>query len=235
MANELNGRLGRKDCSRGKGLPFLLLKSAERAAALALLMGVIGCQSPQPSRQTPARPQFAELKDAGPAPQPEGLVLREGDVIKVAFPGAADLNTTATIRRDGIVTLPLVGQFKAAGLAPGEMEKEVLRRCGSELQVKEVSVAVVSSAFAIYVTGTVLRPGKVLSDRPLSALEAIMEAGGVEYGRANLKRVTLIRRENGRLERHILDLKKELKGQTTEPFMLKPLDILYVPERFAWF
>jgi polysaccharide export outer membrane protein len=167
--------------------------------------------------------------------QPEALLLREGDVVKVSFPGAPDLNTVATLRRDGIVTLPLVGEFKAAGLAPSEMEKELVKRYAPHLQVKELSVAVVSSAFAVYVTGVVLRPGKVASERPLSALEAVMEAGGVDYTRANLKKVSVTRRENGRLEHYTLNLKKELQGQPTESFKLKPFDILYVPERFVWF
>jgi protein involved in polysaccharide export with SLBB domain len=85
------------------------------------------------------------------------------------------------------------------------------------------------------VTGAVLRPGKVTSDHPLSALEAIMEAGGPDYTKANLKAVTVIRHEDGKTQNYTLNLRNVLKGQSAEPFYLKPSDIVYVPERFTWF
>ena len=91
-----------------------------------------------------------------------------------------------------------------------------------------------SSIFAVYVTGAVLRPGKIMSDRPITALQAIIEAG-CDYNRANLKSVVVIRQENGQTERHTLNLKGVLKGQGDDTFPLKPADVVYVPERFVWF
>jgi protein involved in polysaccharide export with SLBB domain len=67
-------------------------------------------------------------------------VLHEGDVVSVSFAGAPDLNTVAPIRRDGRITLKSFGEFKAAGLTPPEMEKELIRLYGSQLQTKEVTV-----------------------------------------------------------------------------------------------
>jgi protein involved in polysaccharide export with SLBB domain len=81
----------------------------------------------------------------------------------------------------------------------------------------------------------VLRPGKVTAERPLTALEAVMEAGGPDYTKANLKKVVVIRAENSSTERHVLNLRRALDGLSAEPFKLKPADILYVPERFRWF
>jgi protein involved in polysaccharide export with SLBB domain len=114
------------------------------------------------------------------------------------------------------------------------MEKELIKLYEPQLISKEVTVALESSAFQIYVTGAVLRPGKLVSDRPLTALEAVIDAG-VDYQKANLKSVTIIRRANGRTERHTLNLKKALKGTGEEPFYLKPGDIIFVRERFTWF
>jgi polysaccharide export outer membrane protein len=162
-------------------------------------------------------------------------VLHEGDSVRVSFPGAPNLNTVQQIRRDGIIALPLIGEFKAAGLTPADMEKELVKQYGSQLQTKEVNVAVESSAFFVYVTGAVLRPGRVISDRPMTALEAIMEAGGFDYNKANLKKVVVIRHENGNTQHQLLNLKKVLHGEKDEPFSLKRSDIIYVPERFAWF
>jgi polysaccharide export outer membrane protein len=176
------------------------------------------------------------MESSAPTPtKPDVLVLHEGDVLSVSFAGAPDLNTIAPIRRDGRITLKSLGEFKAAGLTPPEMEKQLINLYGSQLQTKEVSVAVQSSAFPVYVTGAVLRPGKILSDRPLTALEAIMEAGGFDYTKANLKAVRILRTESGRTEHYTVNLKAVVKGQDSEQFHLKPADIIYVPEKFTLF
>jgi len=205
---------------------------APLALALGLLIFVTGCQTHD----------FAEFAQAeamatnAPPVKAESIVLHEGDLVRVTFPGAPNLNTTPQpIRRDGRLALPLIGEVQAAGLTPSAMEQELIKLYGPQLQVKEVSVTVESSAFPIYVTGAVLRPGKITSDRPLTALEGIMEAGGFDYTKANLKRVTVIRHENGQVEHYKLNLKGVLQGEQGEAFNLKPHDIIYVPERLSWF
>lgn len=180
----------------------------------------------------PAASQPAS-SDAQPA-KPGQLLLRESDVLRISFPGSPMLNTVQQIRRDGNISLQLVGEFKAAGRTTSQVEKELLKLYDAHLQVKEVSVAVETSTFAVYVTGSVLRPGKIMSDRPMSAMEAIVEAG-IDHAKANLKKVRVIRQENGRTEYHILNLRQTLLGKPAESFDLKPSDIIYVPERFALF
>jgi polysaccharide export outer membrane protein len=163
------------------------------------------------------------------------IVLREGDSIRVSFPGAPNLNAVQPIKRDGRISMQLVGEVQAAGLTVTQLEKELQKLYGPQLQTKEVNVAVESSNFPVYVTGAVLRPGKIMPDRPMTALEAVMEAGGFDYAKANQKGVTVIRHEGGRVDHFKLNLKKALQGSETEAFNLKPGDIVYVPERFAWF
>jgi polysaccharide export outer membrane protein len=164
----------------------------------------------------------------------EPILLREGDVLKIAFPGAPNLNTTQQIRRDGKITLPLVGDVFAAGKTRPALEAELLDLYKPQLVTKEVTVTVESSSFDVYVTGAVLRPGKVISSRPLTALEAIMEAGGPDYSRANLKSVVVTRTSKDHVEHFKLNLKGTLYGDSNEPFYLKPSDIVFVPERFQW-
>ena len=161
-------------------------------------------------------------------------MLHEGDVVKISFPGAPNLNTVQQIRRDGKIALPLLGEFKAAGLRPSEMEQMLLEKYAPQLVTKEVSVTVESSSYPVYVTGAVQRSGKLVYDRPVTALEAVMEAG-VDYGKANLKEVEVIRQDKGRVQQYNLNLKRVLQGQQSEPFSLKPSDIVFVPERFSWF
>jgi protein involved in polysaccharide export with SLBB domain len=96
-------------------------------------------------------------------------------------------------------------------------------------------VEVQSSAYPLYITGAVLRPGKIMSDHRMTALDAVMEAGGFDYARANLKAVVVIRKEAGGTRNYIVNLKDVIDGKTGEPFYLKPGDIVFVQEKFNWF
>jgi polysaccharide export outer membrane protein len=163
------------------------------------------------------------------------VVMREGDSVKVAFPSTPKLDTAQLIRRDGKVVLPVFGEIQAAGLTPAELEKQILRDFGAQLNTKEVTVTLESSQFPIFVNGAVLHPGKIESHRPITALEAIMEAGGFDYARANLKKVKVIRTEGNEVKTFLLDFRGVLKGELSKPFYVKPSDIIYVPEKFTLF
>lgn len=163
------------------------------------------------------------------------LTLFEGDVLRITFPGAPELNEVQTIRRDGRITLGLVGEVEVSGLTPVELEEKLLGLYSSELVSNEVMVTVTSSAYPIFVTGAVMRPGKIVADRRISALEAVMEAGGFDFSAANMAAVVISRVENGASVNYTLNLKKALEGKTTEVFFLKPGDRIYVPQKITWF
>jgi polysaccharide export outer membrane protein len=190
---------------------------------LAMLAGILaGCA-------TPAAPTSRD-----PVPYSE-VRLREGDIIKISFPGAPNLDATQQIRRDGKITLSLGGEVVALGRTPSELEKELLKLYDAQLAVKQVVVSVTLSTFPVFVTGAVLRPGKFLADRPITALEAIMEAGGFDYAKAKLDKVTVLRQAEGQVVSYRLDFKQILKSPKSDPFYLKPSDTVYVPEKFNWF
>jgi polysaccharide export outer membrane protein len=193
--------------------------------ALVLLALATGCQT-----QTPLPPATRQNTNAT-----EIISLREGDVLKISFPANANLNTTQPIRRDGMISLNLVGEVKAAGKTPKELEKDLVDLYSTQLMSKEVTVEVQSSSFPVYVSGSVLHPGKVMSDHPITALEAVMEAGGYDNTKANLKRVKIIRHEGNSTRNYIVNLKRVVDGKASESFYLKPGDIVIVPERFSWF
>ena len=188
-----------------------------------LILLVPGCQTAPPVTPTDTIPYST-------------AVLREGDSIKISFPGAPDLGTTQQVRRDGKITLSLGGEIIAAGKTPAEIEKEVLKLHGDQLAVKQVVVTVTSSAYPIFVSGAVLRPGKISADRPMTVLEAIMEAGGFDHAKANLKKVTVLREFEGQTMSYNIDMRKVLQGDPgTKPFYLKPADKIHVPQKFNWF
>ena len=163
------------------------------------------------------------------------IILREGDVVKISFPGAANLDTTQQIRRDGKIAMNLVGEVEAAGLPPEGLQKKLIELYASQIGSKEITVALQTSAFPIFVNGAVVHPGKVMSDHPITALEAVMEAGGFTTATANMKEVKVIRNEGGKLKNYSLNLKEILDGKSDKSFYLKPGDIIFVPERFQMF
>lgn len=166
---------------------------------------------------------------------PDVQTLNPGDVIKIAFPGAPNLDTSQQIRRDGRVNLSIIGEVKVADKTPSQLEKDLLEAYASQLVSKEVKVTVVSSTFSVYVSGAVMKPGKVLSERALTAFDAIMEAGGLDPTRANAKKVRVIRQEDGQIKNYPINVDALLKGEGSEPFYLKAHDTVHVPEKISWF
>lgn len=157
--------------------------------------------------------------------------LKEGDVIAIVFPGAPELNTVQKIPLDGVLQLPFAGPVPAAGLTTLELQDLILERYGTQLQLKEVTVSIQSTSATIYVSGAVLRPGRIPIERPLTALEAVMEAGGLDPNRARPSRVVVIRHEDGQQKTFAVDLSRALKGIQSNPFYLRPFDIVHVPSK----
>ena len=204
----------------------LFFKYALFASLLSFLFLFAACQT------TPTPPMSATDENAAPAP---AITLREGDVVRVSFPGAKQLDTAQQIRRDGKIVLPTFGEIQAAGLAPAELEKQIVEKFSSELVTKEVAVTVESSQYPVFVNGAVLRPGKIEATRPITVLEAIMEAGGFDTAKANLKSVKVIRTQGTQVKTYVVDLRPMIEGKPSTPFFVRPSDIIFVPEKFTLF
>jgi protein involved in polysaccharide export with SLBB domain len=169
------------------------------------------------------------------SPKDDKIILREGDVLSITFPGSTNLDTTQTIRRDGKISLPLVGEVYAVDVTPDELQEKLIKLFDPQISSKEITVTVQSSSYPVYVTGSVERPGKIQADQPISAVEAVMEAGGFDYARANMRKVRIIRHTKGKTQSFVLDLKAVMDGKDIKQFYLRPNDIIYVPEKFTWF
>lgn len=164
-----------------------------------------------------------------------GSAIQVGDLLRVSFPGAPNLNLAQQVRVDGRLSLGAMGEITVTGKTPKELEGELLKLYETELIVKEVSVVVESAGFPVFVTGAVLRPGRFLVNRSVTVVEAIMEAGGPDVSRANLRRVLVIRQDGGTQKTLKLDVEQSFHTPTSAPFYLRPSDVVRVPERFVFF
>jgi polysaccharide export outer membrane protein len=97
------------------------------------------------------------------------------------------------------------------------------------LQDPTVIVAVESAAAGVYVSGEVLRPGKIPLDRPITVLEAVMEAGGFTKF-ANPKQVIVVRNERGKNQRYVLNMEESLGSAESLRFYLRKYDVIYVKQ-----
>ncbi len=158
------------------------------------------------------------------------VTFAPGDEIEVKFFYTPELNISQTVRPDGKISLELIREVKAQGKTPAELRDELMRLYDPHLKAPEI--AVVARSFynqRVFVGGQVLRPGEVEMPGPITALEAIMEVGGFDLRAAERKDVIVIRYTRDRRYAYKLDLKKATAGKETEPFYLRPKDIVYVP------
>ena len=119
----------------------------------------------------------------------------------------------------------------AIGKSPQELQAELLEKIGAQLVQKEIDVTVVQSGAVIYVTGAVVTPSQVPMTRALTALDAIMAAGGPVTSAAKLDSVTIVRDFQGERNVYRIDLTKIISGENPNPFYLKPFDKIVVPQR----
>src|SRR5438094_585140 len=137
----------------------------------ALAMG--GCQSPLRPLPNPPGPHTA-------------VRLSPGDVMKVSYADETIPDQTQKIRRDGKVSLPLIGEVTAAGKRVIDFQHELVRRYEGELENSEVLVTLENGTATVTVSGFANKAGVYPFDRPTTVYQAIMQAGGVrDYGSAS--------------------------------------------------
>jgi protein involved in polysaccharide export with SLBB domain len=201
------------------------------AAGVAGLACLMGCQSANTTVITDTSPTSTNSI----VPEtPQSITLAEGDVIRISFPGAPNLDTVQVIRRDGKISLGANGDIRAAGMTASDLQQLLLDKMGPQLVVKEVLVSVQSSAFSVYVLGAVGHNGRMVADRRLTVLQAVIEAG-LDLDRSNLKHITIIRIGNGHTHKYRLNLHRVFQGYPAPQFVLQPYDIIYVPQKFSWY
>ena len=159
------------------------------------------------------------------------MVLKPGDVLQVKFLYWPELNEEyQSIRPDGKISLQLVGEVHAEGLEPAQLRQELLTLYQDKLIEPEISVVVRSlDSHRVYVGGEVLSPGLVPIQGQLTALEAIMQAGGPRKQSAKMDSVVIVRQQDGRQYATTIDLRASLESPESTAFELGPRDIVYVP------
>jgi polysaccharide biosynthesis/export protein len=129
------------------------------------------------------------------------------------------------IGSDGMINLPSLGAFKAAGLTVKELREEVLKKVSLYLENPSVNIRLIN--FTITVSGEVQKPGifSVPNER-ITILEALSEAGDLTPY-SNRQHIMVIREHDGMREYGEIDL-KDNKFFTSPYYYLQRNDVVYV-------
>lgn len=173
----------------------------------------------------------APLPTASPAAD-LSYVIEPGDELDVRFFYNPELNEEVMVRPDGAISLPLVGQLRAAGRTVSDLEEALRQQYSREL--RQAAITVIVKGFAgqrVYVDGEVGTPQMVNILGNLTAMQAVASAGGFTDD-ARLEEVLVIRRSGTPQPVVIpLNIAKAIDGtDTQQDLLLQPYDIVYVPK-----
>jgi len=178
----------------------------------ALICG--GCLSPLPPLPNPPGPKTT-------------VRLSPGDVIKASYADETILDQTQKIRRDGKLSLPLIGEVTAAGKRVIDFQHELVRRYEGQLENNEVLVTLENGTATVTVAGFANKPAAYPFDRPTTVYQAVMQAGGVsDYGSAS--NIHLTRIINGEQRSETVNLRPTIRGESTKPTYVEDGDVIYI-------
>ncbi|MGE3511563.1 MAG: polysaccharide biosynthesis/export family protein [Vicinamibacterales bacterium] len=161
---------------------------------------------------------------------PTDYVIGTEDVLGVVFWRDADMSGDVTVRPDGKITLPLLGEMQAAGLKPDELKDRVQSAAGKFINDANVTVVVRQiNSRKVFITGEVATPGAYALIGRRTVMQLIAVAGGLtEY--ADSKNITIMRTEGGQTKSYKFNYRDVAKGKGLEQnIQLQPGDTVVVP------
>ncbi|MBW2731285.1 MAG: polysaccharide biosynthesis/export family protein [Deltaproteobacteria bacterium] len=196
------------------------------SAALVVLVTLLaGCPHTLPA--------YDYSKEPDPRKGGAAFKLGPGDQVAITVWRNSDLTTNATVRPDGIITMPLIGDIRAAGRTPSGLRKEISRRLSGFIkdQVVTVTVAVTNViSYRFTVSGNVARPGLFTSSRYVTVQEAVAMAGGPTRFAEPIKTVIVRQGKGGKTRRIPVNYPFVVSGKSPQMnLVLLRGDVVHVP------
>jgi len=166
-----------------------------------------------------------------PAPHDNDFIIGNGDVLNINVWKQPDLSRAVPVRSDGKVSLPLIGEVKAAGQTPAKLEEQLTSMFKPYLAEPEVTVIVEQiNSQKFNILGRVAKPGSYPLVNPTTVLDAIALAGGCRDF-AKQKSIYILRRDpDGKETKLAFNYQEVIKGKNTaQNIELQPRDTIVVP------
>jgi len=156
------------------------------------------------------------------------------DTLQITVFQEPDLTQKAKVSQQGKISYPLLGSVQISGLTIAEAEKKLTDLLGKDYLVHpRVTIAAEgNSTRRVIVLGQVKSPGfcELPVDEPMTLLQVIAKSGGFT-GTAATGRITIIRFENGKEQKIVVNMAAIIKGgNRSKDIQLQPGDIVSVPE-----
>ncbi len=236
----------------GKNLFRRLRQVGLFAAAAGIACGSIGSIVAQTSARTgqsydtpasaPAAPAGTAFSSRSPntlvrpdtrVTQAVGSSYRIGadDVLTINVWHEPEVSRNVPVRPDGNISLPLIGDVRASGMTPTQLQNELEARFSKYLTDPAVSVIVAEiRSQRINVLGQVMRPGTYPLIPPMGVVDAIATAGGLREFAKSKKIYVLRTLPNGQRQRIKFQYKNVLNGKRgSEDVLLQSRDTVVVP------
>lgn len=194
------------------------------ATTLATTGAALDAQAPSPAAPPPAAQAERGVE------QPADYVIGPDDVLGIVFWREPDISGDVTVRPDGKVSIPVIGEIQAAGLLPSALREQIAKAATKYLAEPNVAVVVRAiNSRKVFVTGLVTNPGAYPLSGPMTVMQAIAVAGGLqEY--ADAGKLMILRDEGGRPVTLKFNYRDVSKGRNLEQnIRLKPGDTIVVP------
>jgi len=162
--------------------------------------------------------QYAALYADAARQDPRGkpYVIGVADVVRVGVWKDESLSADAIVRPDGTITMPLVGELRAAGRTAAELQQDATQRLATLVKDASVTVSVVEiNSYRFTVAGNVEHPGLFSARYYLTVSEALALAGGPNRY-ADTDEIVIVRQQNGSLVRIPINYDDILSGRSPE-------------------
>src|SRR5947209_2832701 len=214
------------------GTPMAARSEASASASASAEPRLGGSHATQPVAHDPiAKEESQEAREAVSTTPGEDYVIGIDDVLAIHVWKEPEISRAVSVRPDGKISLPLIGELKASGLTPRALQTEVAARLRSYLFEPEVTVIVQeirSQRFNI--VGEISRPGTYPLLKPMTVLDAIALAGGFRDFAKITKIYVLRLRPDGSRMRSLFNYKDVIKGDKFyQNLELEPHDTIVVP------
>ena len=157
--------------------------------------------------------------------------LQPGDVLEIQYRYSPEFNQTVTVQPDGYITLEVGGDLKVAGMTVDQLRQAILKKASTRLQDPIATVILKEFQKPYFVVaGEVAQPGKIEMRERVTAIQAIMLAGGMKES-AKSSQVVVFRKINSDIaEVKLLNLKTIRRTSDLEnDLTLQPGDMVFVP------
>jgi polysaccharide export outer membrane protein len=155
--------------------------------------------------------------------------LQPGDEIQVQVFDVTELNATVRIPPDGMISLLLLEEIEASGRTVQQLRETITAGYAKQYKNPRVSVSIRSyDNLKVYVTGNVNRPGALQLVNGLTAVQAVVQAGGVSEHAKVDEAVILRQKQDATPEVVKLQITQVLHNGQRD-VVLQPGDVIYVP------